>query len=315
MPAKLTTISFISRSKKIHNDFYDYSLVVYINSLIHVLIICPEHGLFKQLPKIHIKGSGCSECKNKKQSINSINSKEFFVEKSKLKHNNLYTYENFVYDRSNKKSWITCSKHGDFSCSANNHMRGTKCPNCKIDKLIERFTKTHDNFLKEAHQIHGNDFLYLSMYKNGNIKMLIQHNICKRTFKQTPYNHLRHGCIACRESFGEAKIRKIMTINDLKFNKENRFDDCRYIRPLPFDFYLPDYNVCIEYNGPQHYEPSLKIKNKKFTLREAEEIFRIQKIKNDIKKEYCQNKGIKLIIIPYWDFDNIQHILKHELHL
>ncbi len=33
------------------------------------------------------------------------------------------------------------------------------------------------------------------------------------------------------------------------------FDKCKYINKLTFDFYLPDYNLCIEFDGRQHFEP------------------------------------------------------------
>ena len=60
--AKLTTFSFIEKSRLIHDNKYDYSKVKYINNKTYVDIICPIHGLFKQLPYNHINGHGCSKC-------------------------------------------------------------------------------------------------------------------------------------------------------------------------------------------------------------------------------------------------------------
>jgi len=62
---RLTMEKFIKKAKMIHGDKYDYSLVVYKNYGTKVKIICPVHGIFKQTPDHHLKGSGCSKCVGK----------------------------------------------------------------------------------------------------------------------------------------------------------------------------------------------------------------------------------------------------------
>ena len=66
---KLDTTSFIEKSKKVHGDKYDYSLINYINCENNVEIICPKHGIFLQQPYKHIAGRGCikSQTKNLKK--------------------------------------------------------------------------------------------------------------------------------------------------------------------------------------------------------------------------------------------------------
>ena len=77
------------------------------------------------------------------------------------------------------------------------------------------------------------------------------------------------------------------------------------IKPLPFDFYLPNYNICIEYDGEQHFKPI-----KYFGGQKA---FQSQQQKDEIKNKYCQDNKIKLIRISYMDYDNIEKILNKEL--
>jgi len=60
-----TTEEFIEKCSDIHNDYYDYSLVDYVNAKTKVTIICPEQGIFKQLPINHNRGRGCGNCKRK----------------------------------------------------------------------------------------------------------------------------------------------------------------------------------------------------------------------------------------------------------
>ena len=68
---------------------------------------------------------------------------------------------------------------------------------------------------------------------------------------------------------------------------------------------MPKYNICIEYDGRQHFEIV-----KKFGGLEG---FIDTKIRDTIKNTYCKKNNIKLIRIPYWDFDNIEKILHKEI--
>ena len=118
------------------------------------------------------------------------------------------------------------------------------------------------------------------------------------------------GCPKCNLSHGALRIAKYFDDNGINYTREFKFDNCRNIRPLPFDFYVKDKNTCIEYDGEQHFEPV------KFGDGESAERvkykFETQQRNDNIKTEYCQNNGIKLIRIPYTDFDNIESILdKH----
>lgn len=60
--ATLTTEFFISKSNKVHNNKYDYSLTTYIQNKIKVKILCKEHGIFEQIPFTHLEGHGCPKC-------------------------------------------------------------------------------------------------------------------------------------------------------------------------------------------------------------------------------------------------------------
>jgi very-short-patch-repair endonuclease len=82
-----------------------------------------------------------------------------------------------------------------------------------------------------------------------------------------------------------------------------RFIDCRRIKPLSFDFYIPNINVCIEFQGLQHIKP--------IDYFGGEKSFKEQKEKDKIKKEYCENRGIKLIEI--FDLKEIEKNLEREL--
>lgn len=109
----------------------------------------------------------------------------------------------------------------------------------------------------------------------------------------------------CSISTGEKSIRSWLIENDIKFIPEYTFIDCRDQRVLPFDFYLPDKNTIIEYDGKQHFE-----KNDYWG---GESALRIVQHHDRIKNNYCSSNNINLIRIPYWDFKNIPMILSKEL--
>jgi len=79
---------------------------------------------------------------------------------------------------------------------------------------------------------------------------------------------------------------------------------------VKFDFYLPDYNLCIEFNGIQHYEP-IDFAGRGYDW--SKENFKKIKINDKIKTKYCRNNNIPLLIIPYWKFDNIEEMLSQKL--
>ena len=116
----------------------------------------------------------------------------------------------------------------------------------------------------------------------------------------------------CKFDKGEEKVSDILNNLNLLHERQYKFKNCKNNRPLPFDFYLPDYNVCIEYNGEYHYEPvDYSGKGKEW----AENKFKHTQKVDNIKRNYCKDNNIKLIEIPYWELNNIEEILKKELNI
>ena len=100
---------------------------------------------------------------------------------------------------------------------------------------------------------------------------------------------------------------KILNKYNVDFKSQYKFNDCKSKRELPFDFYITNLNIVIEYDGIQHYR-IIKYFN-------GLDGFITTKIHDVIKTKYCKDNNIKLIRIPYWEFDNIENILIKELNL
>lgn len=106
-------------------------------------------------------------------------------------------------------------------------------------------------------------------------------------------------------SKGEQRIRKYLRKNKIKYVSQKKFKACRFKRVLPFDFYLPQLKILIEYQGKQHYEPVKHFGGKK--------AFNLQKRKDKIKRAYAKKRKILLITISYKSFKTIEKILKRRL--
>lgn len=120
---RLTLEEFIKRSKEIHNNYYDYSKVSYKSNNHLVIIICPVHGEFTQLPVNHLVGKGCLTCVQDKGYFKPRLTLEEFITRSKEKHNNYYSYEKTIYINLQHKVIVTCPIHGDFQQLAMNHIK------------------------------------------------------------------------------------------------------------------------------------------------------------------------------------------------
>jgi len=99
------------------------------------------------------------------------------------------------------------------------------------------------------------------------------------------------GCASNRESFGERKIKEILELKFVKYEQEKKFKSCKNINELPFDFYLPELNICIEYDGELHFKSS-----KLFGV--VKTLNRIKKHDN-IKTAWCKQNNIELLRITY----------------
>jgi len=126
-----TTEDFVQKAKIIHNNKYDYSKTSYTDTKTPVTVICPTHGEFKQLPVVHLQGSGCPNCANEiVGSLRRLN-KQDFINRATTLHLGKYSYDKVEYKNMETKIIITCPIHGDFEQTPGNHLKGYGCHSCK----------------------------------------------------------------------------------------------------------------------------------------------------------------------------------------
>lgn len=285
---RLSNQEFINKANKIHNFKYDYSKIDYINNKTKIVIICPKHGRFKQIPFNHLKNIGCRKCSSK--YINT----ELFVKKAKKLYQNKYNYSKSIYVDTFTPIIIICYKHGEFKQTARNHLRGSECTFCHRP-ISKKFTT--QEFIKKAQKVHDSKYDYSKVdYINNKTKIII---ICKKhgDFLQNPNNHLRNtNCPKCKHIIsktGTKWLDQIEKEDNIKLEREY------YLNIDNQQFFIDGFNLktktCYEYYGNYwHGNPdiyNLKDFNKS-TKTTFEELY-----KKTLKKEQIiKSAGYNLIV-------------------
>lgn len=150
--------------------------------------------------------------------------------------------------------------------------------------------------LKRTEKKEGNAFLWDCVCENGHHSLISTSNWGRIIF-----------CSQCKKphySKGEYLIQSFLEDEQINFIKEYIFQDCRDKRPLRFDFYLPDYNICVEFDGEQHFKTT-KYSRDTLTTRQRHD---------RIKDEYCQTNHITLIRFNYLEIgDMTQNYIKDKI--
>ena len=302
---RLSQEDFLSKCYEVHGNQYDYSKIDYQGMVIKVIIGCLEHGDFEQTPSSHLNGSGCPDCGLNSQKEKRRLPLEDFISRSIITHGKKYNYSKVDYINNSKEVEIICSKHGSFSQQPQYHMNGSGCPKCSIIEQHEKQKKSIDDFISDSIKVHGDLYDYSMVeYVDSKSEVII---ICKKhgEFHQSPNNHQRgNGCPSCNSSKGELFITQFLKENKIEFIEQHTFEGLKIKRNLKCDFFLPEHNVVIEFNGIQHYEPREQFGGEKG-------LKRTQKSDN-LKRKFCSKNGIRLLEIRYDDSD-IQNTIKSFL--
>lgn len=245
-----------------------------------------------------LHGSGCPSCRITKQVIRSTKTtQQFRKDLLEIKPSIEVVGE---YTHSGEKIELRCKVCG-YEWSRTPHAlisTDSKCPKCS-----GKTRRTTEDFKNELAKINPN-VIVLGEYTRARDKLKCKCKVCGHEWCSAPYSLLiGFGCAVCKESHGEKKISKILKTHSINYKREFKFDNCRLKRALPFDFYLPSKNVCIEYDGVQHFKA-----NEFFG---GEEGFKRTQYRDSIKNNYCKENGIKLIRIPYTT-KNIEALLASE---
>lgn len=275
-------------------------LGIYINSEVAILHQCLIDGyIWMAKPGNILSGKGCPKCAG-----NIRLTHEEYVER--LSTINPYIIPIEKYISANTHILHECLIDGyTWKTSPSSTLQGYGCPKCAGNAR-----KTHEEYQQEL-LIANPDIEVVEQYSGANVPILHRCKIDGYEWPAKPINVLcGTGCPCCKESRGEKKIRQWFDAHNIKYKYQHSFIGCKDKKVLPFDFYLPLFNMCVEYDGVQHFQP-VDFAGKGDDW--AEEQFANTQKHDKIKNKYCEDNGIHLLRIPY--FKNIEEELKIFIHL
>jgi very-short-patch-repair endonuclease len=248
----------------------DYSKVVFVNIRTKVVIICPEHGAYKQTPHNRFHGQGCPTCGNESKSQKKILSQKDFEIKAKTVHGSVYKYGKYI--NGHRKIDISCLVcHKTFQQRPYAHLAGQGCPTCGNAKRTLSKTKTTKEYVKQAEAVHGKKYDYSKVcYTLGSNKIAILCKRCNLIFEQKADDHLQnHGCPKC-SNCGPSKIEKSvcnwLTKEGINIELNNR----TILEGKEIDILLPKHNIGIEINGLHWHKDKPKAYHQHKTLKAKE---------------------------------------------
>lgn len=271
-----------------------------------VLCRCKKHG-YEWSPKACQLVTVGSKCCCRICGYEQVSEKERipFDEVKRQVESAQPTFE--VYGEEFDKTWTflcRCKVCGHEWKGSLRHLKAYGCAKCS--GMLKHTTEEFKDMLCKV----SPDIDVVGEYVSRHSKIRCKCKTCGHEWGSAPNNLLcGWGCPKCKTTRGERRIAAKLDAIGISYIREKTFPDCRNEKPLFFDFYIPNLNTCIEYDGEQHYRPVTFGGNNDT---KAEERYRLNILRDKIKTDYCKNNSINLIRIPYTDFDNIESILdKH----
>ena len=283
------TTPFEQYQKELETKFPNLECVGnYVNHTTSVLHRCKKCGYeWSTKPIWILSGCGCKKCMGTlRRNVDE------YIEDLRQVNPGIELIGEFVNTSTN--ALHRCNMH-NYIWNVNPRclLNGMGCPICGREKLSQSMRKTHDEYEKELAEVNPN-IVCVDKYIDSCTKIRVKCLKCNRIWSTLPFNLLSgHGCPACNRSNGEKIISDWLTVHNIDFIFQKKFDNCKDKRMLPFDFYIPKKVTAIEFDGKQHESP--------IDFFGGEEGLKYRMKHDEIKTQYCLDNGIKLLRISYKD--------------
>lgn len=271
----------------------------FVNSRTYLYAVCSKGHTFKTCPNKIQQGRQCPHCSKKVQKT----TKDFKQEVKELTNNEFSVLSEYKNARTPLlMRHDTCGR--EFSITPTTFLGKLSCKDCSYKQRGLNRRWTQEEFENKVNELGQSEYTVQSQYKMSNIKVLIKHNTCGHEWLVYPTNFIYHGsrCPNCIhvKSKGEEIIKEYLDKYGIDYVFQAKFDNLKHKRALAYDFYIPEKNLLLEYDGKQHFEP--------IDYFGGEVAFRDLKIKDKLKNEYAKDNNIELIRIPY--YENAHEIIK-----
>lgn len=287
----------------------------YVNTETQIKCKCIIHDeIWSARPLELLKGKvGCSKCISIKKHDNS-RIKPLEQLKKEIRQVNPNIIITGDYYNTHRLTDFKCLIHNKSfrSLPCNILNQTSTCPICAKESIRDKEGLTKEDLQRKINE-NGLQLTLIGDYINNNTSIECKCLIHNITYMTSPRNFLyknSSGCPKCFQSKGERKLH--LLLNEMGFDVESQysFDDCKNINKLRFDFYDKSRNIAFEYQGQQHYQP---INFGGISDDEARIEFENNQKRDDIKRKYCNDNNIKLICIPYWEYDNMKQFLINKV--
>lgn len=266
---------------------------------------CPCGNIFYMSFDNFKKGQRCPKCGIKKRAKTQAHDYNYVKQ---MFEDNGYELVSEEYKNAFGKLEAYCPKHGNFTTTFSDVRQGGGCVHCGIERRIEKLK--HDIEYVRNFMAQNGDVLLSDIYINNLQKLKIQcpqGHIYEMSFGNYVMNHR---CPYCHIYKGEERIKTFLDTTDYEYiHNKGCFSDLKgkgggLLRP---DFIIEELKLWIEYDGEQHFKPiSFNGEDEQTTLSNFEK----GKIHDEIKNTYAKEHGYTMVRIPYWDYENIEKILK-----
>lgn len=278
----------------------------YIDSKTPILVQHNKCGYqWTPVPSQLLNGaSHCPKCSYARVGANHrVSVNELYRRLKKLHHNKIVFKLN-DYQSRNTKVKYHCNVCGyDGEMNLGNALAGHGCYNCANIANGDRYRLSIQDLKIRIKKMYPNgEYKLLSTeYSNNHTKIAFKHNKCGTIFRTTwnAFSGSGVGCPKCQASTGENKVMQYLNTHKIDYQYAYLIHDLKDKNSLHFDFWLPQYQVAIEYDGIQHFEPTHF--NYSGSDEDANESFDKLRMHDLAKDGYCLQKGIKLIRISYRD--------------
>lgn len=255
-----------------------------------------------------LHGTGCPKCSGRVQNT------EIFKERLK----DIQPHIEVVGEYINNSTKIDCICHlhnFEFKSTPQHLLQGKGCKYCKSEKLSKYHLMTHEEFVDRVNKLNA-DIAVVGRYISAQQKVLVKCKKCNTEFNVIPNNVKTRNhiyCPSCHQkesiSVGEKLIKNYLSDHDIYFIHEYKYDGLLGVNggQLSYDFYLPFYNILIEFQGEQHERP--------VEYFGGDEKFHIQQEHDKRKREYAAAHNITLLEIWYDEIDRIDSILDNYLQI
>lgn len=294
-------------NEEFKKEFYDlvgneYTFLdSYVNARSNIKVKHNECGtIYMVTPDHFLHGSRCPYCAGYVKKTDAQFKKEVYDLVG-----DEYTFLD-TYVNAKTKLRVKHNKCGNiYKVKPNIFLSGSRCHYC-----FGNDKKTDVQFKKEVFDLVGNEYIFLDPYINSYTKIRVKHNKCGNIYKVRPTDFLDHQtrCPYCNTPKGELIINKILKSLGIVYEYQKTFSDLRDTQSLSYDFYIPDQNILIEYQGKQHYQP--------IDYFGGNVTFKIQQKHDKMKADYAKFHNYNLIAVPYTEdtFSKIKkYLVRHGL--